>query len=98
VNKPFTLSKAEARELKRRSEEWDRRGWGIPHAIVEARWLVKLGRELRQMVKAYDGTAREAKKLLECLLIAEEEGLPDVAEIRHELALKRGRKQRKRAA
>ena len=92
VSKYFTLSKAEARDLKRRSEEWDRRGWGIPFDVVYKRWLAKLGRELRQMVKAYDGSAREAKKLLECLLIAEEEGLPDVAEIRHELALKLGRK------
>ena len=65
---------------------------------MQARWLVKLGRELRQMVKAYDGSAREAKKLLECLLIAEEEGLPGVGEIRHELALKLERKLRKRAA
>ena len=92
MSKPFTLSKAEARELKRRSAEWDRRGWGLPHAVVEAKWLAKLGRELRQMVRAYDGSAREAKKLLECILIAEEEGLPDVAEIRHELAAKLGRR------
>jgi hypothetical protein len=92
VNKPFTVTKSEARELRRRSEEMERRGGGIPHAVVEARWLARLGRELRQMVRAYDGSAREAKKLLECILIAEEEGLPDVAEIRHELAVKLGRK------
>ena len=92
MSKPFTLSKAESRELKRRSEAWDRRGWGIPHAVVEARWLARLGRELRQMVRAYDGSARDAKKLLECLLIAEEEGVPDVAAIRRELAVKLGRK------
>ena len=88
----FTISKAEARELKRRSDKWDRRGWGIPFEVVEARWLARMGRELRQMVRAYDGSAREAKKLLECILIAEEEGLPEVAEIRHELAAKLGRK------
>ena len=92
VSKYFTVSKAEARELKRRSEEMDRRGGGIPLAVVEAKWLAKLGRELRQMVRAYDGSAREAKKLLECILIAEEEGLPDVADIRRELAQKLGRK------
>ena len=92
VRKAFTLTKAEARELKRRSDEWDRRGWGIPHAVVEERWLAKLGRELRQMVRQYDGSAREAKKLLECILIAEEEGLPDVADIRRELATKLARK------
>ena len=51
-----------------------------------------MGRELRQMVRAYDSSAREAKKLLECLLIAEEEGVADVAGIRHELAVKLGRK------
>jgi hypothetical protein len=95
ASKYFNVNKAEARELKKRSDEWDRRGWGIPFAVFEARWLAKLGRELRQMVRAYDGTAREAKKLLECILIAEEEGLPDVAEIRHELAAKL---ERKRAA
>ena len=44
------------------------------------------------MVRDYDGTAREAKKLLECILIAEEEGVPDVAEIRRALAVKLGRK------
>jgi hypothetical protein len=69
----------------------DRRG-GIPFAVVHAKWLAKLGRELREMVRDYDGTAREAKKLLECILIAEEEGVPDVAEIRHALAVKLGRK------
>jgi hypothetical protein len=101
VRKPFSLTKEEARELKRRSEEWDRRGWGIPHAVVEERWLTKLGRELRQMVRRYDGSAREAKKLLECILIAEEEGVPDVADIRRELASKlarTGKLGRKRAA
>jgi hypothetical protein len=95
VSRYFTITKAEARELKRRSEELERRGGGIPFAVVHAKWLAKLGRELREMVRAYDGSAREAKKLLECILIAEEEGLPDVAEIRHELA---GKLARKRAA
>jgi hypothetical protein len=92
MSKPFTLSKSEARELKRRSEDADRRGGGIPFAVVHAKWLAKLGRELRAMVRAYDGSAREAKKLLECILIAEEEGLPDVADIRRDLAAKLARK------
>jgi hypothetical protein len=92
ARRTFTISEAEARELKRRSDVWARRGWGIPFEVFEARWLAKLGRELRQMVRAYDGSAREAKKLLECILIAEEEGLPDVAEIRHQLAAKLGRR------
>jgi hypothetical protein len=60
--------------------------------VVEAKWRAKMGRELREMIRAYDGSARGAKKLLECILIAEEEGVPDVAEIRRELAAKLGRK------
>jgi hypothetical protein len=92
VSKRFTVTRAEARELKRRSDELGRRGGSIPLAVVHAKWLAKLGRELREMVREYDGSAREAKKLLECILIAEEEGLPDVAEIRHELAVKLARK------
>ena len=95
MSRYFSITKAEARELKRRSEEADRRGGGIPFAVFEAKWRARMGRELRQMVRAYDGTARAAKKLLECLLIAEEERVPDVAEIRHELAVKL---ERKRAA
>ncbi len=92
MSKAFTVTRAEARELKRRSEEMERRGGGIPYAVVRAKWLAKLGRELREMVRQYDGSARGAKKLLECILIAEEEGVPDVAEIRRELAAKLGRK------
>jgi hypothetical protein len=92
MTKRVTMSRAEAREIKRRSDVMERKGGGIPHEIVHARWLAKLGRELREMVRTYDGSAREAKKLLEAVLIAEEEGLPDVAEIRHDLATKLGRK------
>jgi hypothetical protein len=87
-----TVSRTEARELKRRSDDLERRGGGIPHSLVRGRWLAKLGRELREMVRTYDGSGREAKKLLEAVLIAEQEGLPDVAEIRRELAAKLGRR------
>jgi hypothetical protein len=88
MTKPFTVTRAEARELKRRSRDMDVRGGGISHAVVHAKWLAKLGRELREMVRTYDGSGREAKKLLEALLIAEQEGVPNVSAIRHELALK----------
>ena len=57
------------------------------------RWLVKLGRECGRGRKAYDGSAREVKKLLPAAsphISAEEQGLPDVAAIRHGLALKLG--------
>ena len=51
-------------------------------------------RELRAMVRAYDGSARKGRELLEALLIAEEEGVAAVADIRHDL----GEKIRKRKA
>jgi hypothetical protein len=92
MRKPFTVSRAEAGELKRRSREMELGAGAIPHAVVRAKWLAKLGRELREMVRAYDGGARDAKKLLEALLVAEEEGLPDVAAIRHDLAVKMGKR------
>jgi hypothetical protein len=90
--KPSSLTREQARELKRRADQLDRSGGGIPHQVVRARWLAKLGRELREMVRAYDGTARAAKRLLEAILIAEEEGVPDIAEIRHELLARLGKK------
>ena len=93
MSRPFTVTRAEARELKRRSDRVRRDG-GIPHEVVRREWLVEMERELRSMVRAYDGTARKGRELLEALIIAEEEGLRAVAEIRHEL----GEKIRKRKA
>ena len=92
MSRRVTVSSAQARVLKRRSDEMQRKGGGIPHDVVHKRWLAKLGRELREMVRTYDGSARESKRLLEAVLIAEEEGLPDVADIRRELATKLGRR------
>ena len=92
IAKIGTVTPREARELKRRSEELDRQGGGIPHEEVRTRWLGKMGHELREMVRTYDGTARKARELLKALLVAEEEGVADVAEIRHQLALKMGKK------
>ena len=89
MSRPFTVTRAEARELKRRSERVRREG-GIPHEVVRP----EMERELRSMVRAYDGTARKGHELLEALIIAEEEGVRAVSEIRHEL----GEKIRKRKA
>jgi hypothetical protein len=86
MSRPFTVSRAEARELKRRSEKLRRQGGGIPHEVVREQWLQQMERELRQMVRLYDGSARKARELLEGLLVAEEEGLAAVSEIRHALA------------
>lgn len=93
MSRPFTVTRAEARELKRRSERVRREG-GIPHEVVRREWLAEMERELRSMVRAYDGTARKGRELLEALIIAEEEGVRAVSEIRHEL----GEKIRKRKA
>ena len=51
-------------------------------------------RELRAMVRGYDGSARKSRELLEALLVAEEEGVAAVGEIRRDL----GEKIRKRQA
>jgi hypothetical protein len=93
MSRPFTVTRAEARELKRRSDKVRRDG-GIPHEVVRREWLVEMERELRSMVRAYDGSARKGRELLEALIIAEEEGVGAVSEIRHEL----GEKIRKRKA
>ena len=94
MSRPFTVAKAEARELKRRSEKLRRQG-GVRHEVVRRAWLSEMTRELRLMIRSYDGSARKARELLEALLIAEEEGAPGVASLRHELA---GKMVRKRAA
>lgn len=93
MSRPFTVTSAEARELKRRSERMRREG-GIPHEVVRREWLAEMERELRSMVRSYDGSARRGRELLEALIIAEEEGVRAVSEIRHEL----GEKIRKRKA
>jgi predicted dehydrogenase len=92
MSRPFTVTRAQARELKRRSEKLRRQGGGIPHAVARREWLAQMERELRAMVRGYDGSARKARELLEALLAAEEEGVAAVAEIRHQLASKVARK------
>jgi hypothetical protein len=77
-DKPFTLTRAEALELRRRSEEVARTG-GIPHAEVVAEMHRDMDRELRDMVKAYKHPGRELTEILECMAIAREEGI-DISE------------------
>jgi hypothetical protein len=85
--KPFTVSPALARQLKRISERMSREG-GIPHAVIVQECLDDMARELKRMVAAYDGSPRKAKELLEALLISEAEKVPGVAELRRALAEK----------
>ncbi len=88
MSRSFTLTRAEARELKRRSEKLRRQGGGIPHEVVRAEWLGELEEALKLMVRTYDGSGRKARELLEALLVAEEEGVAGVSEIRRQLAAK----------
>jgi hypothetical protein len=94
MTRPFTVSRAEARELKPRSERMRRVGGGIPDEIAHREWLEEMERELRAMARSYDGSARQGRELLEALLIAEAEGVDGVDEIRRDL----GEKIRKRRA
>jgi hypothetical protein len=84
MTRGFTVTRAEARELKRRDDKATRVG-AVPHDVVRARWLKAMARELRQMVRAYERTGRGARELLEALVIAEVEGAPGVSEIRRGL-------------
>ena len=74
TDKPFTLTRAEARELKRRSERVRRTG-GIPHAQVVAEMRRDMERELRAMVRAYKHPGRKLTEILECMAIARGEGI-----------------------
>jgi hypothetical protein len=84
---------AEGRELARRLAK-TRESGGIPHAEVERETREDMERELRKMVRAYKGSPRQAKELLEALVIARDYGVTACDEIERELA---GRL-RKRAA
>jgi hypothetical protein len=59
---------------------------GIPHAEVERETREDMERDLRQMVRDYRGSPRQAKQLLEALVIAREYGVRACDEIERELA------------
>jgi hypothetical protein len=77
-DKPFTITRAEARELRRRDERVQRTG-GVPHAEVVAEMRRDMERELRAMVRAYKHPGRKLTEILECMAIAHAEGI-DVSE------------------
>ena len=93
--KPFTVTRAMARQLKRIAERMSREG-GTPHEVVRAEWLAEMVTELKKMARAFERTGRGAKELLEALVIAEAEGVDPLllANIRRDL----GQKARKRRA
>ena len=77
-DKPFTISRAEALELRRRNERVTRTG-GVPHTEVVAQMHRDMDRELREMVHTYKHPGRKLKEILECMAIAHAEGI-DVSE------------------
>ena len=83
----FTVTRAQARELKRISERMDRKGGGIPLEVVREEMLRDMAAELRRMAKAYVRTHRGGTELLDCLAIAEVEGVDPtlLAGIRREI-------------
>ena len=83
TNKPFTLTRAEALELRRRSERVSRTG-GVPHAEVVAEMHRDMDRELREMVRTYKHPGRNLTQILECMAVAHAEGV-DVSEPCREL-------------
>jgi hypothetical protein len=48
---------------------------GVPHAEVERETREDMARDLRRMVRAYKGSPRQAKELLEALVIARDYGV-----------------------
>src|SRR5215471_3246699 len=87
--KPFTVTRAQARELKRIAEKMSRER-GTPHEVVRREWLAEMAAELRKLARTFERTGRGAKELLEALVIAEAEGMDatTLAEIRRELGQK----------
>jgi hypothetical protein len=76
----------EGRELTRRHAETRTKG-GIPHESVRKGVLADVDKELRQMVRSYTGEARQARQILEGLMVARDLGL-DCGDIEQRLAVK----------
>jgi hypothetical protein len=83
----FTVTRTQARELKRISARMDRKGEGIPLEVIRRDMLRDMATELRRMAKAYLRTHRGGAELLDCLAIAEVEGVEPslLAGIRREI-------------
>jgi hypothetical protein len=77
-SRPLTVTRAEARELRRRADRVRRTG-GVPHSQVVAEMRRDMDRELREMVRLYRHPGSKLKTILECMAIARAEGI-DVSE------------------
>lgn len=89
-----TVTRAQARELKRIAERMAREGGGVSPEVIRREMLEDMASDLRAMVRAYDGSGRRARELIEAMAIAEQEGVSGLDEILREL----GAKVRKRNA
>jgi hypothetical protein len=96
MSKPFTVTRAEARELKRRAQRVRRTG-GVPHARIVAQMREDMGKELRAMVRAYKHPGPRLGELLERMAIARAEGI-DVTDLCAKLLEKIAARARPRAA
>jgi hypothetical protein len=76
---------AEGRELARRLAKV-RKGGGVPHADMQRDTRKDMEADLRRMVRGYSGSPRQAKELLEALVIARHAGVKACDEIERELA------------
>ncbi len=80
------VTRKEAQILRERSREMDRPGGSVSLQEIERRMRAGMIDELHRLARAYDGTPRRAKQLLEAILVAEDEGLSAelFAELRRE--------------
>jgi hypothetical protein len=91
---PPAATRTEARDLERHRGTLRRIGGGIPHAVVRRHWLAEMERDLGAMARDYQGDAQAARRLLEALLVAEEEGVAGLVRIRRELGARIRRRRR----
>jgi hypothetical protein len=77
-SKAFTVTPAQARELRRRAERVRRNG-GIPQAQVVAQMREDMDSELRAMVRGYKHPGSRLREILECMAVARAHGV-DVTE------------------
>jgi hypothetical protein len=96
MSKAFTVTRAQAREMKRISQRMAREGGGVSLEVVRRKMLDDMAIELRKMARAYSRTGKGARELLDALSLAEVEGVDatTLAAIRREL----GERVRKRKA
>jgi hypothetical protein len=95
-SKSSSVTREEARELKRRDAEISRTG-GVPHEEIVRRSRERMDRELRRIVSGYKHPGDDLTNILERMAIADAEGV-DVTDPCRELLHKIAAASRPRAA